>query len=157
MLSLYILLESGVYEPLSKDCTSNIEKKVQKLLSKHKIAIKHKLSPYHRKPSHLYYFPKIHKPRIFSNLLSLHPSLVQIFPSTPCSFLNVRDEVSHPYNLIYVHVVYLTTQLRKLGQLVHKLMNWKGIGRNRSWPISSYYPENGRERPRAGARKSTTF
>jgi hypothetical protein len=42
---------------------------------------------------------------VFSNLLSLHPSLVQIF-SAPCSetpsvyyFLNVRDQVSHPYRM----------------------------------------------------------
>jgi hypothetical protein len=34
-----------------------------------------------------------------SNLLSLHLSLVQIFSNTfsLCSFLNVRDKVSHPY------------------------------------------------------------
>jgi hypothetical protein len=104
MLSFYTLLESGVYEPLSKDRTTNIERKVQELLSEHKIPLpidlKHKLTPYHSKSPSLYGFPKIHKSGIFSNLLSLHPSLVQIFSSTPCSYFNVRDQVSHPYNLI---------------------------------------------------------
>jgi hypothetical protein len=40
----------------------------------------------------------------FSNLLTLHPSSVQIFSSTPCSQissvyapLNVRDQNSHPH------------------------------------------------------------
>jgi hypothetical protein len=65
MDKLNLLLHSGVYEPLSKDTTKTVEKKVQKILSKHKAALptglKHKLTPYHSKPSHLYGFPKIHK------------------------------------------------------------------------------------------------
>jgi hypothetical protein len=59
------LLQSGVYEPLSKDPTSQIEMKVWKLLTKHKTvlpsALKRKLTPYHSKPPHLYGLPKIHK------------------------------------------------------------------------------------------------
>jgi hypothetical protein len=34
---------------------------------------------------------------VFSTLLSLHLSSVQIFSSTPCSSFNIRDQVSHPY------------------------------------------------------------
>jgi hypothetical protein len=44
------------------------ERKVQKLLSKHKTALptdlKHKLTPYHSKSLHLYGLSKIHKPDI---------------------------------------------------------------------------------------------
>jgi hypothetical protein len=51
------LLDSGMYEPLSKDPTKTLERKVQKLLSKHKAilptGLKHKLIPYHSKPPHL--------------------------------------------------------------------------------------------------------
>jgi hypothetical protein len=65
---LNTLLESGVYEPLPKDPTAKVEKKIQKLLSKHKTALlidlKHKLTPYHSKAPHLNDFPKIHKPDI---------------------------------------------------------------------------------------------
>jgi hypothetical protein len=34
---LNTLLEPGVYEPLSKDPTAKVERKIQKLLSKHKL------------------------------------------------------------------------------------------------------------------------
>jgi hypothetical protein len=58
------LLESGVYEPLKKDPTAKIERKVQKLLSKYKsyftTDLKQKLTPYYSKPPHLYGMPKIH-------------------------------------------------------------------------------------------------
>jgi hypothetical protein len=47
------LLESGVYEPVPEDPTAKADKKVQTLLSKHRIALltdlKHKLTPYHSK------------------------------------------------------------------------------------------------------------
>jgi hypothetical protein len=47
------LLESGVYEILHRDPTSQIERKIWKLLTKHKTALptalKHKLTPYHSK------------------------------------------------------------------------------------------------------------
>jgi hypothetical protein len=63
-----ILLESGIYEPLPKDHTAKVERKVQKLLSKHKTALpadlKHKLTLYHSKPPCLYGLPKIDKPDI---------------------------------------------------------------------------------------------
>jgi hypothetical protein len=36
---LNALLESGIYEPLPKDPTAKVERKAQKLLSKHKIAL----------------------------------------------------------------------------------------------------------------------
>jgi hypothetical protein len=62
------LLESGVYEILPKDPTSQIERKIRQLLTKHKtvlpVALKRKLTPYHSKPPHLYGLPKIHKPDI---------------------------------------------------------------------------------------------
>jgi hypothetical protein len=62
------LLESGVYEPLPKDPAAKGERKIQKLLSKHKttlpVDLKHKLTPYHSKPPHLYGLLKIHKPDI---------------------------------------------------------------------------------------------
>jgi hypothetical protein len=62
------LIESGVYEILHKDPTSQIERKIWKLLTKHKpvlpAALKHKLTPYQSKPPHLYGLPKIHKPDI---------------------------------------------------------------------------------------------
>jgi hypothetical protein len=68
-VKLKTLLESRVYEPLLNDPTAKVEKKIQKLLSKHKTAgptdLKRKLIPYHRKLPHLYGFPKIHKPDIF--------------------------------------------------------------------------------------------
>jgi hypothetical protein len=61
-------LESGGCEILRKDPTSQIERKIRKLLTKHKTvlpaALKHKLTRYHSKPSHLYGLPKIHKPDI---------------------------------------------------------------------------------------------
>jgi hypothetical protein len=61
-------LESGVYEYFPEHPTPKAERKIQKLLSKHKtslfIDLKHKLTPYHSKPSHLYSLPKIHKPDI---------------------------------------------------------------------------------------------
>jgi hypothetical protein len=61
---LNTLLESGVYEPFPKDPTAKVERKIQKLLSKHKTTLptdlKHKLTPYHSKPPHLYGLPKIH-------------------------------------------------------------------------------------------------
>jgi hypothetical protein len=62
MEKLNTLLESGVYEPVLKDPTSEIERKVQKLLSKHKSGIsselKCQLTPYHRKLPHLYRLSK---------------------------------------------------------------------------------------------------
>jgi hypothetical protein len=36
---LNTLLESGVYEPLTKDPSANVERKLHKLLSKHKTAL----------------------------------------------------------------------------------------------------------------------
>jgi hypothetical protein len=54
---------------------------VQKLLSKHKAALptglKHKLTPHHSKPPHLYGLPKIHKPEI-----PLRPTVSSI--GSPC-------------------------------------------------------------------------
>jgi hypothetical protein len=62
---LNTLLESGVYEPLSQDPTAKIERKEQKLLSKHKTVstadLKHELFPYHSKIPQLYDLPRIHK------------------------------------------------------------------------------------------------
>jgi hypothetical protein len=63
---LNTLLESGVYEHLSKDPTPKAERKIQKLLSKHKTGLptdlKHMLTLYHSKPRHLYGLPKVHNP-----------------------------------------------------------------------------------------------
>jgi hypothetical protein len=60
------LLESGVYEILCKDPTTQTERKKRKLLTKHKTilpaALKRKLTRNHSKPPHLYRLPKIHKP-----------------------------------------------------------------------------------------------
>jgi hypothetical protein len=62
------LLESGVYEPMPKDPTAKVERKVQQILAKYKTVlpteVKRKLTPYHSKPPHLYGLPKIHKPDI---------------------------------------------------------------------------------------------
>jgi hypothetical protein len=62
---LNTLLESGIYEPLPKDPTDKVERNIQKQFSKHKttlpIDLKHKLTPYHNKPPHLYGLSKIHK------------------------------------------------------------------------------------------------
>jgi hypothetical protein len=62
------LLKSGVYETLRNDPTAQIERKIWKLLTKHKTplpaAFKHKLTPYNSKPPHLYVLQKIHKPDI---------------------------------------------------------------------------------------------
>jgi hypothetical protein len=60
---LNTLLGSGVYEPLAK-----VERRVQKLLSKHKTALptdlKRKLTPYNSKPPHLHGLPKARKPDV---------------------------------------------------------------------------------------------
>jgi hypothetical protein len=60
------LLNSGVYEPLFKDPTDKIERKVQQILAKYKAVrpaeVKRKLTPYNSKTLHLYGLPKIHKP-----------------------------------------------------------------------------------------------
>jgi hypothetical protein len=65
---LNTLLESGVYKPLPKDPANNDERKIQKLLSKHKttllIDLEHTLTPYYSEPLHLYGLRKIHKPDI---------------------------------------------------------------------------------------------
>jgi hypothetical protein len=65
---LNILLESGVYEPLPEDPTAKVERKVQKLLSKHKTILptdlENKLTQYHSRPPRLYGLPNIHKPDI---------------------------------------------------------------------------------------------
>jgi hypothetical protein len=74
---LNILLESGVYEPLPKDPTAKVERKVQKLFYKFKTALptdlKHYLTPYYRKPPHLHGLPKFHKQDI-----PLRPSKVKL-------------------------------------------------------------------------------
>jgi hypothetical protein len=48
--------------------TAQIERKVQKLVCKHRSALptdlKQMLAPYHSKPLHLYGFPKLHKPDV---------------------------------------------------------------------------------------------
>jgi hypothetical protein len=63
-----ILLESEVYEPLPKYPKAKVERKIQKLLSKHKttlpIDLKRKLTPYHSKPPHLHGLTKIYRPDI---------------------------------------------------------------------------------------------
>ncbi|PNF14821.1 hypothetical protein B7P43_G06341, partial [Cryptotermes secundus] len=60
------LLKSGVYEPLAKDPTASVERRVQQILAQYKTVlpaeVKRKLTPYHSKPPHLYGLPKIHKP-----------------------------------------------------------------------------------------------
>jgi hypothetical protein len=60
------VLESGVYEIIRKDPMSQIERKIRKLLTKHKtvlpLALKHTLIPYHSKPPHIYRLPNTHKP-----------------------------------------------------------------------------------------------
>jgi hypothetical protein len=62
------LLESGIYEPMPKDPTAKVERKVQQILAKYKTVlpteVKRKLTPYHSKLPHLYGLPKIHKPDI---------------------------------------------------------------------------------------------
>jgi hypothetical protein len=62
---LNTLLEFSFYEPLPNDPTARVERKMQKVLFKHKttfpIDLKHKLTLYHSKPLHLYGFPEIHK------------------------------------------------------------------------------------------------
>jgi hypothetical protein len=54
MEKLNTLLESGVYKPVPEDLTSETERKVQKLLSKHKSGpsseLKCQLPPFHSKP-----------------------------------------------------------------------------------------------------------
>jgi hypothetical protein len=61
-------LESGVYEPLSKDFITKVEMKVLKLLPTHKTALpadlKHKLTLCQSKPPYLYGLPNIHKQNI---------------------------------------------------------------------------------------------
>jgi hypothetical protein len=78
-----LLLESGVYEPLPKDPTA------KKPFPKHKTALltdlKHKLTPYHSKPPHLYGLPKVRKP---------YTPLRPIVSSTgsPCNALAGKSE-----------------------------------------------------------------
>jgi hypothetical protein len=63
------LLESGVYEILHEDATSQIERKICRLHTKHitvlPAALKHKLTPYHSKPPHPMDFQR------YTNLTSL--------------------------------------------------------------------------------------
>jgi hypothetical protein len=105
MLSFYTLLESGVYEPFSKNPAAIIEEKVQKLFSEHTIAlpvdVKYKLAPYYSKPPHLHDFPKIHTLHILSNLLSLYPSLIHMFSTLPSLMSEtdkgmIRSDMSKP-------------------------------------------------------------
>jgi hypothetical protein len=66
--NLNTLLESGVYELLPKDATAKDERKVQKLIYKHKTALptdlKCKSIPYYSKAPHLHGLPEIHIPNI---------------------------------------------------------------------------------------------
>jgi hypothetical protein len=59
---------SRVYEPLPKEPTAKVERKVQNLLPEHKTALlkdlKHKLTPYHSNSQHLCGPSRIHKPGI---------------------------------------------------------------------------------------------
>jgi hypothetical protein len=65
----------------------------------------------------------------FSNFLSLHPSSVQIFssipcsqtPLSPCSALNVRDQVSHPYRTPDKIIVFYIFRQQTRGQ---KVLGW---------------------------------
>jgi hypothetical protein len=59
-------MQASGFEPLPSDPAAKVERKVQKLLAKHKtdIDLKRKFTPYHSKPPHLYGFPKTHKPTI---------------------------------------------------------------------------------------------
>jgi hypothetical protein len=65
---LNTLPESEVYESLPKDATTMVERKIEKLLSKHKTVLPTdlnlKLTPCHSKPQHMYGLSKIHKPDI---------------------------------------------------------------------------------------------
>lgn len=65
---LNTLLESRVYELLPADSTAEVDRKMQKLLSKNETALltglKHKLTPYHSRSPHLYALPKICNPDI---------------------------------------------------------------------------------------------
>jgi hypothetical protein len=60
------LLNSGVYEPLFKDPTPKIERKIQQILSKFKAVfpaeVKRNLTSYNSNPSHLYGLHNMHKP-----------------------------------------------------------------------------------------------
>jgi hypothetical protein len=68
-----ILLKSGVYEALHRDPTAKIERKIQHILAKHRMAlpteVKHKLTPYYSKPPYLYGLQIIHKPDILLRLI----------------------------------------------------------------------------------------
>lgn len=59
---LHMLLESGVSEPLSKDPTATVGRRMQKFLSKHKTILSMGLK--RSKPPHLFGLPKIHKPDV---------------------------------------------------------------------------------------------
>jgi hypothetical protein len=67
------LLETGSYEILHNDPTSQIERKIWELLTKYKTffpaASKRKVTPYQREPPHLYGLPKLHKPGITLRLV----------------------------------------------------------------------------------------
>jgi hypothetical protein len=62
--------KSGVYEPLSKDPTAKVERKIQQILAKYKTVfsfeVKRKLTPYHSKPPHLYSLPTTKRQYIYS-------------------------------------------------------------------------------------------
>jgi hypothetical protein len=59
---LNTLLEYRVYEPLPKDPRARVERKMQKLCSKHKTALladlKRKLTPHHSRPNIHMVFPR---------------------------------------------------------------------------------------------------
>jgi hypothetical protein len=62
------LRDPGLYDALSKDLASQIERNIRRLLTKHKLilpsALKHTLTPYYSKPPHLYGLPMTHKPDV---------------------------------------------------------------------------------------------
>jgi hypothetical protein len=88
------LLESGVYEPLPKDPTAKVERKVHQILAKHKTIlpteVKRKLTLYYSKPPHLYGLPKIHKPDI-----SLRP-MVSSVGLTCCALAGFLHKILSP-------------------------------------------------------------
>jgi hypothetical protein len=95
MEKLNTLFESGVYEPFQKDPTSKTERKVKKLLSKHKSGLsaelKCHLAPYHTKLPHLYGLLKIHKKSI-----PLRP-IVSSIGSPCCALAGFLQNIFNPW------------------------------------------------------------
>jgi hypothetical protein len=144
------VLESGVYKILHKDPTSQIDRKIWKLLTKHKTvlpaALKYKLTPYSSKPHHLYGLPTIHKTDIpprpivgstdspcYALADFLHKILSPLVGNTD-SFMKNSE---HPTSCYLTESCIYSWCCQKLGLYSSE---YKGCRTKQSWSHMRHYP-----------------